>query len=99
VSAAFICLIAMDLFTCTSGNNFTSLCEAKYDANVTSATRLLDESKRQALYDEAQTILLEDKIAIVPIFREHNLYLVAKRVQGFTPNAMNDYRFEDIRLK
>jgi oligopeptide transport system substrate-binding protein len=89
----------MDLFTCTSGNNFTSLCEAKYDANVTSATRLLDESKRQALYDEAQTILLEDKIAIVPIFREHNLYLVAKRVQGFTPNAMNDYRFEDIRLK
>jgi oligopeptide transport system substrate-binding protein len=89
----------MALFTCSSGQNNTAFCNKRYDAAVKEAGQIFDEGKRQALYDEAQKILLEDETAVVPIFREHLLYLVSKRVSDFKPNGMNDYRIEDIRLK
>jgi oligopeptide transport system substrate-binding protein len=88
----------MAIFLCNSGNNFTSLCNTHYDDILVKASQTLDEKKRVEYYDEAQKILLEDNVAIVPIFREHILYLVSKKVSGFTPNGMNDYRYEDIRL-
>lgn len=58
----------MDLFTSNSGNNHTGFADEEYDRIISIASQTHDETKRQELYTRAQKILLEEKVAIVPLF-------------------------------
>ena len=89
----------MNLFTCASGNNFTQFCNKTFDDLVSKAAGEQDESKRNAQYTEAQKLLLEESIAIVPLFTLTNIHLVSQRVVGFAPNPMGDFYLKDIKLK
>jgi oligopeptide transport system substrate-binding protein len=77
-----------DLFTCKSGNNFTGMCDANYDKLIVKAGTGKDNTSRSADYDQIEKILLEDQVAILPLFSQTNMYLVSDRLQGFSANPM-----------
>ncbi len=58
----------MDLFTSHSGNNLTEFRNKKYDELISLASQIKDERKRVELYNMAQKILLEEEVAIIPLF-------------------------------
>lgn len=88
----------MNLFTCSSGNNFTKFCNQDYDKWITEAASTLDTKKRVELYTKAQKLLLEEEIAFIPLFTEKVLHLVASHVKGFEVNKMGDFSFKRITL-
>ena len=57
-----------DVFHSGSGNNFTNFSNAEFDDLVTTAATEPDPDVRLQLYRDAETILVEDVVAIIPIF-------------------------------
>ncbi len=86
----------MNLFTSYSENNKTRWANPHYDAIVERAARAPDPAERQTLYDEAQRILCEEDVPIVPLFVTASNYAVAARVHGFVPRAMDHYFFDEV---
>ena len=44
-------------------------------------------------------MLLEEYVAIAPIFQENNLFLVNPRLKGFAANKMGEFRLADVRFQ
>ncbi len=80
----------MDLFYGKSGNNHTRWSNANFENFVKKAGAELDPKKRQAHFDQAQKVLLEDDVAIAPIFQENINYLLSDRVKSFYLDAMSN---------
>jgi oligopeptide transport system substrate-binding protein len=87
----------MNLFTSTSANNHTGWGDPRYDRLIGQAARETDPSRRQALYDEAQRILCEEQVPIIPFFVSALNMAVAPRVEGFETNAMDIYFLDRVR--
>jgi oligopeptide transport system substrate-binding protein len=81
----------MNLFTSYSENNHTGWANPHYDDVVQRAAREPDPARRQALYDEAQRILCEEDVPIVPLFVTAANFAVQARVHGFAPSAMDPF--------
>ena len=88
----------MNLFTSTSANNHSGWANPLYDARVAEASRERDPARRQALYDEAQRILLEQDVPIVPFFVAPLNLAVAERVRGFEPNPMDIFFLDRVSV-
>jgi oligopeptide transport system substrate-binding protein len=86
----------MNLFTSYSENNHTGWVNPRYDELVQRAAREPDTEERQRLYDEAQRILCEEDVPIVPLFVAAANFAVKPRVHGFRPTAMDLYFFEQV---
>jgi oligopeptide transport system substrate-binding protein len=89
----------MGLFKCNSGNNNTGFCNAIFDKNVIQASQINEGPERTQLYTEAQRQLLEEDVAIIPLFQEQSLHLVSQRVKGFRVNLIGDFFLGRLRLK
>jgi oligopeptide transport system substrate-binding protein len=89
----------MNLFTSYSENNKTGWANPRYDALVEAAAREAVPAERQRLYDEAQRILCEQDVPIVPLFVTAANFAVAARIGGFAPSAMDRYDFDSVRAK
>jgi oligopeptide transport system substrate-binding protein len=89
----------MNLFTCTSGNNFSKFCSKAYDAKIFKAAASQKPEERAQLYGEIERELLQDNVAIVPLFNQTNMFLVSKRVKGFAPDPLGFWDFASIRLE
>ena len=89
----------INLFTSYSDNNHTGWADPEYDALVARAAAERDPARRQLLYDEAQRILVEREVPIVPLFVSSFNWAVASRVRGFTPNPMDILFLEEIEVE
>lgn len=89
----------MNLFTSTSGNNRTHWANARYDALIAEAAAISDPARRQALYDEAQRLLLEQEVAIAPLFVATQNFLVAPQVRGLELNALELLNLKHVTLE
>jgi oligopeptide transport system substrate-binding protein len=89
----------LSLFHSSNGNNHTGWKSSRYDALVEKAARLPNSPQRQALYDEAQRLLLMQDTVICPLFTRRKLWLNQPWVEGLSFNSMNDLIMEDVRLK
>ncbi len=78
----------MKLFTANSGNNNTRWKNPRYDQLLDLAARELDVKKRIKLYDEAQTILVETDLPIIPLFWTSESTLLNPRFTGLEFNSM-----------
>ena len=87
----------MNLFTSSSANNHTGWSDARYDALIARAARESDSAVRQALYDDAQRILCEEQVPIIPFFVSALNLAVAPRVEGFELNAMDLYFLDRVK--
>lgn len=79
--------------TCKGGLNDGKYCNPEVDKLLNEARTVPDEAKRRAIYDQAQGIL-QDETQAVYIYYQPWPFVLANKVQGFTP-----YPDGMIRLK
>lgn len=89
----------MALFTCGSGNNMGGFCNKKYDALIHQAGATTKTEERAKAYAEAEKLLLEQDVAILPLFSQTNLHLVSERISGFKVNPMGDFSMKSLKIK
>ena len=87
----------MKLFTADSGNNLTRWKNPRYDRLLDLAARELNAKKRKALYDQAQKILCETDLPIVPLFWTAESTLLNPRFTGLELNSMGRMDLHHVR--
>ncbi len=89
----------MGIFIGDSGNNNTNWKNPRYDELVNKAVVTIDESERQALYDEAQKLILETDTVLTPIYQAEKLWLLKSHVKGLKINDMNLINIDGLRVE
>ena len=88
----------LGLFTSDDGNNRTGWKNAAYDALIREANRQTDVKKREALFQQAETILVRDELPIIPLFFYVGInYFDTNRIQGIYENILDDHPLQAIR--
>jgi len=88
----------LEMFTTGHTNNYVSWSNTKYDEIIKSAAKEINATKRLALFQKAEDILL-DELPIVPIYIYKRVYLKKNNVEGWFSN-IEDYRtFKGVYLK
>jgi oligopeptide transport system substrate-binding protein len=89
----------MKLFITGSGNNHPRYKNGRFDQLVEQAARELNEQKRVRVYNEAQKLLCEVDIPIVPLFTIAESTVLNPRYTGLEYNSMSRLLLRDVRLK
>ena len=89
----------MNLMTSFSDNNHTNWGNALFDKLVLKAMVLPDSPQRKSLYDKAQKILLEEDVAVFPIFSGVSHMLISSRIKNYPFNVMSEISFEKIQIQ
>ncbi|MEM0951625.1 MAG: peptide ABC transporter substrate-binding protein [Cyanobacteria bacterium P01_H01_bin.74] len=79
----------MQVFSSDSGNNYTGWHSTAYDALINQAVQVQKPQERQALYNQAQQLLLEKETVIVPVYLGKKTILVKPWVKGLSINPLN----------
>jgi len=88
----------LSVFMSTAGNNRTKWKNTEYDAKVLLARYHQNQKAREKLYDESQKILVEQDLAVLPIYNEPILALVNPRVKNLQINALNYLQMRSIHI-
>jgi len=88
----------MKLFTSNSGNNHGRWKNPRFDELLERAAREADDKKRARLYDEAQKILTEIDVAIVPLYWKSEATMLNPRFTGLEYNSMARMDLRHVRL-
>lgn len=88
----------MKLFTANSGNNHTRWKNPKYDQLLEQAALELDNGKRAKLYDEAQALLTESDVPIMPFFWTAESTVLNGKFAGLEFNSMARMDLRKVRL-
>ena len=88
----------MNLMTSFSDNNHTNWKNKQFDDLILKAMSTEDSPQRQALYDRAQKILLEEDVAVFPIFTGVSHILVSPRIKNYPMNVMSYLLFKKIEI-
>jgi oligopeptide transport system substrate-binding protein len=88
----------MNLFISTSGNNRLRWNNERYDRLIGQGAAEQNLETRQAIYDEAQTLLTETDSAIISLFVAAQNVLVKPYVQNIGLNAMEWLYLKRVRL-
>lgn len=86
----------MVLFTTDSGNNRTGWGNHRYDALISQAAAEPDPDRRFELYNEAQQILVEQDVPIIPLFIAVQNTLIKPYVKNLKLNAMELLYFKNV---
>lgn len=87
----------MKLFTAFSGNNNTRWKNPYYDQLLDLAAAEFDDMKRVKLYNEAQRILCENDVPIVPLFTTAESTVLNPRFTGLEYNSMGRLLLRRVR--
>jgi oligopeptide transport system substrate-binding protein len=88
----------LSVFLGSSGNNRANWKNAQYDAKVLLGRVNQNPAARQKLYDDSQKLLVEQDVAIVPLFNEPITALVSSRTKNLEINPLNYLRIKKISL-
>lgn len=89
----------MTLFTTESGNNNTGWSNKRYDELINMARGEGNREKRIKMYDEAQRILLEEDIAIIPLFFTAQNLLIKPYIKELRLDAMELLYLKKMRIE
>ncbi len=89
----------MNLFTSASENNYMGWKNAAYDELVEKAVSTTDEAQRRRYYLEAQKILLEDEVALMPLFLNSHQALVRTGLDGVSLNVLDKWYFQNVEFQ
>lgn len=87
----------MNLFTSTSGNNYTHWGNVDYDRLISQAASEGDPEQRLVLYDAAQRLLTETDVPIMPLFFAAQNLLIKPALEGMTINPMDIIHLKNVR--
>lgn len=82
-----------------SDNNYTGWGSDRYDQLVTDAASEMNHDKRMKMYEEAQKILVESDVPVIPIYSVADQILISERLVGFPVNAINRWVFKGASIK
>ncbi len=88
----------MNLMASFSDNNHTNWKNKVFDELVIKAMTTADGPERQALYDKAQKILLEEDTAVLPIYTGMSHLLISPRIKNYPMNVMSYLLFKEIEI-
>lgn len=89
----------MNLFTSSSENNYMGWKNARYDELVENAIATADETLRKKYYQEAQKLLLEEEVVLMPLFLSSHQALVRSGLHGVTLNLLDKWYFQKVEFQ
>ncbi|HWP58174.1 MAG TPA: peptide ABC transporter substrate-binding protein [Candidatus Acidoferrales bacterium] len=89
----------MKVFASFSGNNHTRWKNPRYDRLLDAAATEPNPERRARLYDEAQKVLCEQDLPIVPLFTTTETTVLSPRYTGLQYSAMSRLLLQRVRPK
>ena len=89
----------MNLFIKSSGNNRLRWSNSRYDELVALGAMLKNPEDRKKVYDEAQVLLTEKEVPLIPLFVSAQNLLVKPHVRGLKTNAMELLYLKRMRIE
>jgi oligopeptide transport system substrate-binding protein len=89
----------LDMFVTDGGNNETGWSNARYDALIRQAGLEVDPVKRARILRDAEVILVEQELPIIPIYIYVNKGLKKNKVQGFFENVRDAHPFQYLWIE
>ncbi len=86
----------LNLMTSESENNHTGWVNEKFDKLIKKAVSLSEKQARKDIYTQAQKILIEEDVAVVPLFSSVSHLFVNKRIKNFPVNVMSRFDLKDV---
>lgn len=80
-----------------NGNNHSRWSDPRFDALMAHSRVEQDPAKREALFQEAEAILLEEA-PVIPIYFYVTSRLIHPSVQGWHPNILDYHPYQDVSL-
>lgn len=87
----------LDMFTTDSGQNRTGWSHAEYDRLIAAAAQEPDNARRFALLREAERILCQGELPIIPVFHRRGNYLLNPRFTGVADNPRDLLQFHRVQ--
>ncbi|HKI69694.1 MAG TPA: ABC transporter substrate-binding protein, partial [Verrucomicrobiae bacterium] len=88
----------LGMFTSDNGNNRTGWKDKHYDQLIQEANQQVDLTKREKLFQQAETILVCDDAPIAPLYFYMGVnYFDANRIQGLYENILDQHPLQYIR--
>jgi oligopeptide transport system substrate-binding protein len=88
----------LDIWRSDSGNNYTGWKNPNYDALLFAAARETDAAKRHALYQKAESLLLE-AAPMIPIYYYTHVFLIQPSVRGWHPTLLDHHPYKHVWLE
>lgn len=88
----------MNIFTSSSENNYMGWKNARYDQLVEKAVSTADEASRKHYYLEAQKLLLQDEVVLMPLFLNSHQALVRSNLNGVHLNVLDKWYFQNVEF-
>jgi len=90
----------LDTWITGGGNNQTGWSHPRYDELVArAACRLVNPGERMQALQEAERILVQDEVPVLPLFTYVNKGMLSPRVKGWYPNILDQHPLKYIRLE
>ncbi len=89
----------LNLMVSHSDNNHTKWKNPRFDELIAKGAGTLDREERKKIYSEAQKILVEEDVPVVPLYIGVSHLLVSERTENYPVNAMSIFSFKATRLK
>ena len=89
----------LDVYMSGSGTNYTGWSSAAYDQLLEKARDAGDVRVRMDAYAEAERLLVQKELAILPLFYRRNTVLLGSRVKEFAISPLNYLFLKDVSLK
>jgi oligopeptide transport system substrate-binding protein len=87
----------LDCFVTGRGNNRTGWSNPRYDELMRQANAQFDPPRRAALLHEAETILVEDEVPIIPLYYFVGIALYDRtRLGGFAANIVDEHPLREL---
>ncbi|MDB6170343.1 MAG: transporter substrate-binding protein [Verrucomicrobia bacterium] len=88
----------LDIWRTDSGNNYTGWSNPAYDSLLFQAARTVDAAERNALFQKAEALLL-DEAPMIPIYHYTHVYLCQPSVRGWHPTLLDHHPYRDVWLQ
>ncbi len=89
----------LDLWITGGGNNQTGWSNRRYDDLIgQAACKIVNAKDRGRALREAERILVEDEVPILPLFTYVNMGMLSRRVKGWYPNILDQHPLKHISL-
>lgn len=84
----------LEMFTIGNGNNRTGFASKEYDALITAAGAEADVQKRNAIFQQAERMLISDACAIIPIYFYVGVqFFDGNKLKGVQANLIDTHPF------
>jgi oligopeptide transport system substrate-binding protein len=88
----------LNMMVTGGGNNWAGWSNPAYDQLIDRAASTADQRERYALFQKAETILL-DQAPLIPVFFGEQPYLIQPWVRGWPPSKLGFERFKNVWLE